>query len=142
MPHQNPSDDELRRIYQTATTIAVVGASASPDKPSHKIPKLLHDNGYRILPVNPKAHTLFGSPVYRTLLDVPRPLDVVDVFRPAEETPDIARDAVRIGAKVLWLQKGIHDDEAVRIAKDAGLTVVTDLCMGETFKRLGLPPRR
>lgn len=135
-----PSDDELRAIYADAKTIAVVGASGTPGKPGHNIPAYLQSQGFRIIPVNPKGGELFGEKVYGSLAEIAEPVDVVDVFRPAEETPEIAREAAAIGAKVLWLQEGISSDEAAEIAKAEGLTVVMDECMGHTHARLGLGP--
>ncbi|MDQ3962825.1 MAG: CoA-binding protein [Actinomycetota bacterium] len=135
-----PSDDELRDIYATTKTIAVVGASADPDKAGHNIPMYLQRQGFRIIPVNPKGGELFGERVYASLEDIPERVDVVDVFRPAEETPPIAQQAGAIGAKVLWLQAGIYSEEAAAIAKGEGLTVVMDMCMGATHERLGLGP--
>jgi uncharacterized protein len=140
-PFQNPSDDELRKIYDQTSTIAVVGASASPGKPAFAIPRQLQGLGYRILPVNPKGGEIHGEHVVGSLDDVDEPIDVVDVFRPAEETPDIARQAVAKGAKVLWLQEGIVSEEAARIAREGGLTVVMGICMGHTARRLGIPPK-
>jgi hypothetical protein len=90
----------------------------------------LQDVGYRIVPVNPHHGNVFGEPSYPALVDIPEPVDVVEVFRPGEEAPEIARQAAAIGAKVLWLQLGIDSEEAARIAQDAGLTFVSDLCMG------------
>jgi len=125
-------EDELRRLYGEIKTIAVVGASEREDRPAHEIPAYLQRQGYRIIPVNPRGGELFGEKVYPSLRDVDVPIDAVDVFRPAEETPAIAKDAAAIGAKVLWLQAGIHSDEAQSIAREAGLTFVSDRCMGET----------
>ena len=136
----NPTDDELKQIYADTKTIAVVGASSDEKKPSHNIPAYLQEQGYRIIPVSPKGGEIFGEKVYTSLTDVDVPVDVVDVFRPSEETPDIARDAVKIGAKVLWLQVGIESDEAEEIARAGGLNVVMDTCMGATHRRLGLGP--
>ncbi len=135
-----PSDDELRDIYTTTKTIAVVGASDNAEKPGHNIPAYLQSQGFRIIPVNPKGGEILGEKVYPSLEDIPESVDVVDVFRPEEETPDIARSAVAIGAKVLWLQAGIYSDEAAAIARGEGLTVVMDMCMGATHERLGLGP--
>ena len=90
---QNPSDDELRKIYDDVSTIAVVGASANEEKPSFAIPRQLQGLGYRIVPVNPRGGEILGERVYRSLDEVDVPVDVVDVFRPAEETPEIARQA-------------------------------------------------
>jgi uncharacterized protein len=132
--------DELRTIYEEAKTIAVVGASGDPTKAAHTIPRYLQREGFRIIPVNPKGGEILGEKVYEGLEDVPEPIDVVDVFRPSEETPTVARDAVKVGAKVLWLQEGISSDEAERIASEGGLKVVMDRCMGETHYQLKLGP--
>lgn len=134
----NPSDEELRRIYRESSTIAVVGASTNPDKPSHAIPRFLQQEGYRIVPVTPAATEVLGETAYPSLDEVPHPVDVVDVFRPAAETPDIARQAVAAGAKVLWLQEGIVSEEAAGIARAGGLEVVMGICMGATYRSLGL----
>jgi hypothetical protein len=135
-----PSREQLLRIYAETRTIAVVGASGDPSKPAHRIPRYLQSQGYRILPVNPRGGELLGEPVARSLAEVEGPVDVVDVFRPAEEAPGIAREAIEAGAKVLWLQVGIESEEARHEAEAAGLTVVMDRCMGEAHAELGLGP--
>jgi uncharacterized protein len=132
--------EQLARIYAQTKTIAVVGISTDPFKPAQRIPKYLQEQGYRIRPVNPRGGSILGEPVARSLSEVDGPVDVVDVFRPAEEAPNVARQAVDIGAKVLWLQEGIESQEAKRIAEAAGLTVVMNRCMGETHAELGLGP--
>ncbi|MGH2674824.1 MAG: CoA-binding protein [Actinomycetota bacterium] len=132
--------DELRAIYEETKTIAVVGASGDESKASHTIPRYLQREGFRIIPVNPKGGEILGEKVYERLEDVPEPVDVVDVFRPSEETPDVARDAAKVGAKVLWLQEGISSEEAERIATEGGLKVVMNRCMGETHYQLKLGP--
>jgi uncharacterized protein len=132
--------DELRRIYEETKTIAVVGASGDQTKAAHTIPRYLQREGFRIIPVNPKGGEILGEKVYERLEDVPEPIDVVDVFRPSEETPAVARDAVKVGAKALWLQEGISSEEAERIASEGGLKVVMDRCMGETHYQLKLGP--
>ncbi len=132
--------DGLRAIYGDTKTIAVVGASADESKAAHTIPRYLQREGFRIVPVNPKGGEILGENVYQRLEDIPEPVDVVDVFRPSEETPDIARSAVKIGAKVLWLQEGISSEEAERIASEGGLKVVMNRCMGETHYQLKLGP--
>jgi predicted CoA-binding protein len=135
-----PLGERLRRIYAETSTIAVVGASGDPSKPAHQIPRYLQRQGYRIVPVNPRGGQLLGEPVARSLAEVDGPVDVVEVFRPAGEAPQIAREAVKVGAKVLWLQQGIASEEARQVAEAAGLTVVMDRCMGETHRELGLGP--
>lgn len=136
----NPTDEELKQIYADTKTIAVVGASNDEKKAGHSIPAYLQSQGYKIIPVNPRGGEIFGEKVRTSLADIDEPIDVVDVFRPSEETPEIAREAVAAGAKVLWLQTGISSDEAERIAREGGLQVVMNTCMGATHRRLGLGP--
>jgi predicted CoA-binding protein len=133
-----PEDRELRILLGEARTIAVVGLSSRPGRPSLDVAAYLQDRGYRIVPVNPRETEVLGEQAYATLRDIPRELaiDVVDVFRRAEDTPDIARDAVAIGAKVLWLQDGIVNEEAYRVASDAGLGVIMGVCIRRTKQRL------
>lgn len=115
-------------ILDQATTIAVVGASRDPNKAGGSVPAGLQARGFRIIPINPFADTLFGEPVYRWLSEVPVKIDLVDVFRPAADAPEIARQAVAVGAKALWLQLDIRSDEARHIAEAAGLDYVEDEC--------------
>lgn len=136
----SPSDDELREIYRTVKTIAVVGASGDQGKAAHRIPAYLQRQGYEIIPVNPRGGEMFGVPVKTSLADLDAPPDVVDVFRPSNETPDIAKQAAEAGAKVLWLQEGIYNDEARTIAEERGLTVIMGRCMGATHAALALGP--
>jgi predicted CoA-binding protein len=113
---------------ENSTTIAVVGASRDPTKAGGSVPEGLQRRGFRIIPINPFADSLFGERVYRTLAEVPEKIDIVDVFRPAADAPEIARQAVAIGAKALWLQLDIRSEEAQRIAESAGLDYVEDEC--------------
>ncbi|MFD9893211.1 CoA-binding protein [Amycolatopsis sp. NPDC059027] len=115
-------------ILASANTIAVVGLSRDPAKEAHAVPAVLQAHGFRIIPVHPSADELLGEKVYRSLTDIPGPVDLVDVFRPAAETPGIAEQAVAIGAKALWLQQGIVSAEARRIAEEGGLEYVEDRC--------------
>ena len=135
-----PPIAEVRRIYEESKTIAVVGASPDPGKRAYVVPEYLQEQGYRIIPVNPNHDEIFGEKAYPTLLDIPEPVDVVDVFRPAEEAPGIAEQAVEIGAKVLWLQLGIISDTAGQIAQEGGLAFVEDHCMGMMHAMLELGP--
>ena len=134
------TEDELKKIYADAKVIAVVGASTDPEKPSHNIPRYLQTQGYRIIPVTPKGDEIFGEKVYASLADIEEHVDVVDVFRPAEEAPEIATQAAEIGASVLWLQSGIVSEEAAQIAEAAGMQVVMGRCIGMTHAALGLGP--
>jgi len=131
-----PSDPELRSILWEARTVAVVGLSSNPNRESLSIANYLQDKGYRIIPVNPNETEVLGERAYPTLLDVPDKIDVVDVFRKPEATPEIARQAVQIGAKVLWLQTDIVNDEARRVAENAGLDVVMGVCIRSTHRRI------
>jgi uncharacterized protein len=132
--------DELIRIYEETKTIAVVGASQNPEKDAHRIPAYLQSQGYRILPVNPKGGEIIGERVYSSLGEIEEPVDVVDVFRPPEEAEAVARQAIALGPKVLWFQLDTETDEAVRMAREAGLKVVHGRCMGATHGKLGLGP--
>jgi predicted CoA-binding protein len=116
------------KVLAAANTIAVVGLSRDPAKAAHAVPASLQAAGFRIIPVHPSATELLGEKVYRTLADIPEPVDLVDVFRPSAEAPGIAEQAVAIGAKALWLQEGIVSVEARAIAEGAGLEYVEDRC--------------
>jgi predicted CoA-binding protein len=133
-----PSDRELRSILGDAKTVAVVGLSSDPRKPSLRVARYLQEKGYRIVPVNPNETEVLGERAYPTLLDIPGDVqvDVVDVFRRPEHTPEVARDAVARGAKVLWLQSGIVSKEAWRIGEEGGLDVVMGVCIRTTSERL------
>ena len=133
-----PEDRELRILLGEALTIAVVGLSSKPGRPSLDVAAYLQQRGYRIVPVNPRETEVLGERAYSALRDIPEDLaiDVVDVFRRAEDTPPIASDAVAIGAKVLWLQDGIVNEEAYRIATEAGLEVIMGVCIRRTDQRL------
>lgn len=133
-----PGDAELRSILGDAQTVAVVGLSSKPDRYSYEVAGFLQERGYRIVPINPNETEVLGERAYPTLLDVPGDvsIDVVDVFRRASETPPIAKQAVERRARVLWLQDGIVNDEARRIAEAGGLTVIMGVCIERTTKRL------
>jgi predicted CoA-binding protein len=133
-----PEDRELRALLGDVRTIAIVGLSSKADRPSLAIARYLQEKGYRVIPVNPGEREVVGERAYASLLDIPNDVrvDVVDVFRRAEETPAVARDAVTIGARVLWLQDGIVNDEAYRIASEAGLDVIMGVCIRVTKERL------
>ena len=126
--------EQLRALLGDVHVIAVVGLSSNPDRPSNSVAEYLQRHGYTIVPVNPKETEVLGERAYPTLLDVPPDagIDVVDVFRRAEHTPEVARQAVEIGAKVLWLQEGIVNQEAADIATKGGLTVIMGVCIRHT----------
>lgn len=130
------TDAELRNILEQKT-VAVVGCSSTPGKDAHEIPKYLQSQGYAIVPVNPNADVVLGLPAYDSLSEVEEHIDVVDVFRPSPEVSGIVDEALaRDDVEVIWLQLGIHDDEAVARAETAGLRVVQDRCMKPEHRRL------
>jgi O-acetylhomoserine (thiol)-lyase len=133
------TDAKIRRILSTVRTIAMVGASTNWNRPSYFVMKYLQGKGYRVVPVNPSAagQELQGEPVYASLRDIPDPIDMVDVFRPAEAVPPIVEDAIAIGAKVVWMQLGIRNDEAAARAVAAGIEVIMNRCPKIEFGRLG-----
>ena len=135
------SDDETLRELLSMTRIAVVGCSSTSGKAAHEIPAYLQRHGYEIYPVNPFADEVLGQPAVDSLADVEEDIELVNVFRPSEEVPGIVeeildRKAAAGDVEALWLQLGIHDDEAVRAAEDAGLQVVSDRCMKVEHQRL------
>ena len=118
-----------RRILEDYDTVAVVGLSTDPTKAAHSVPAAMQAYGWRVIPVNPHADELLGEKVYRRLADIPEPVDVVNIFRPAAETADVVRQAAEIGAKAVWLQLGIISSEARAIAAERGILYVEDRCM-------------
>lgn len=132
------NDTELRSVLERATTIAVVGASTDPAKAAHRVPGILIRAGFNVIPVHPTATEIHGRPVYPTLASIPVPVDIVDVFRPSEQVPEVAQEAAAIGAGVLWLQLGVTSPPARQIAETAGMTFLEDICIGETTRRLGV----
>ena len=129
--------DPAADILRESKTIAVVGLSDDESRPSYEVAAYLQSQGYEIIPVNPRLTEALGSPCYPDLHAVPRPVDVVDVFRRSEHVVPIAQAAVEIGAKTLWLQDGVVNEEAADIARKAGLAVVMDDCMLRRHARLG-----
>jgi hypothetical protein len=120
--------ETINQILQMKT-IAVVGMSPKPERPSHYVALYLRDHGYKIIPVNPGQREIAGETCYPSLKDIPKPVDVVDVFRRPEHVLSIAEATVEIGAKALWLQDGVINEEATKLAEEAGLLVVMNDCM-------------
>lgn len=137
----DPHDPEhAGRLLGAARTIAIVGFSANPDKPAHTAPMELVRRGWDIIPVNPTIDEVAGIPAVATLADIDRPVDIVDVFRPASEAADVARQAVQINAGAVWLQLGICSDEARELAREAGLAYVEDQCASQVARRQEIYP--
>jgi predicted CoA-binding protein len=138
MDHDNYTDGYLRGVLRGVRTIAMVGASPNWNRPSYFVMKYLQAKGFRVIPVNPAAagQTILGEAAYAGLAEIPDPVDMVDVFRAASAVPAILDDALRIGAKVLWLQIGVRHDESAARAEAAGLKVVMNRCPKIEYSRL------
>jgi predicted CoA-binding protein len=132
------TDAVVERVLTTYNTITVVGASGAPLKPAHNVPEHMQRYGWRIIPVNLSSDQILGERVYCTIADVPEQVGLVNVFRPSQATPDIAKQAVAAGAMALWLQLGIASEAARAVAEDAGLLYVEDRCLIIEQRRLGL----
>ncbi len=128
--YRNPDTTEIKRLLEGARNVAVVGLSESPYRTSHAIASILQRFGYRIFPVNPNlTRPILGEKPYATVQEIPEPIDIVDVFRRSEKVMPVAEDAVAAGAKVLWMQSGVINEEAAEYAEEHGLTVVMDRCI-------------
>jgi predicted CoA-binding protein len=126
MNHGNP--DAIQQILKECRTIAVVGLSSNPSRPSYSVAGYMKQQGYRVIPVNPQEVNVFGEQAYPSLAAIPDKVDLVNVFRRSEEAGAVVDEAIRIGAKAVWLQEGVRDDAAARRAQQAGLLVVMDRC--------------
>ncbi|MFG1175257.1 CoA-binding protein [Erwiniaceae bacterium CAU 1747] len=133
-------DKKITEVLTSSKTIALIGATDNAQRPACHVMKYLLSQGYEVIPVNPKltGQKLLGQTVYAQLADIPQPVDIVDVFRNAEAAWGIAQEAIAIGAKTLWLQIGVINEQAAVLAADAGLTVVMDRCPKIEIPRLGL----
>lgn len=131
-------DAEDGGTEKEAKVVAVVGLSSKPDRPSYRVAVALQQYGYRIVPVNPREREVLGETAYPDLASIPHRVDIIDVFRASEHTPEIAREAAAAdtGARVFWLQEGIRNDEAANIAREAGMEVVMDRCIYKEILRI------
>jgi predicted CoA-binding protein len=136
MAFANPGADEMRALLERVKTIAVVGLSPKPDRPSYGVAKALQRWGYRIVPVRPATAEVLGEKAYASLRDIPFPVDLVDVFRAAEHIPALVEECLAIGAPALWIQEDIVHQEAAEKARAAGLTVVMDRCIYKDYLAL------
>jgi len=124
------------KILNSCRVIAVVGLSPKPDRPSYKVASYLKEQGYQVIPVNPRAREILGKVCYPDLSSVPEAIDVVDVFRRSEEVPAVVEEAIKIGAKALWMQEGVINKQAAARAREARLLVVMDKCMFKEHHKL------
>ncbi|HEY5731846.1 MAG TPA: CoA-binding protein [Anaerolineales bacterium] len=122
-------EQAVRELLETTNTIASVGLSSNPEKDSHWVVKYLKEKGYKIIPVNPTASEIMGEKAYPSLSDIPDKVDVVQIFRKSEDVPPVVEEAIKIGARAVWMQEGIVNEEAGQAAQDAGLFLVMDTCM-------------
>jgi predicted CoA-binding protein len=138
MNHDSYSDDYIRGILYSNRSFAIVGASANTVRPSYFVVKYLMDKEYQVIPVNPglAGKELLGSRVYGTLKDIPSPVDIVDIFRNSDAALEITKEAIEIGAKIVWMQLGVRNDDAARLAEAAGLKVVMSRCPKIEYARL------
>ncbi len=139
---QIPLSAEIRRILEASRTVAVVGLSPKPERPSYQVARSLQKAGYRIIPVNPACTAILDEQCYPDLRSVPVAIDVVDIFRRSEDVEPIVREAVAVGAKLIWMQQGVVNELAAQIAKEAGLAVVMDRCLKIELERLRGPLSR
>ena len=135
------NDQEMREILLSTNTVASVGMSSNDEKESYWVVAYFQEQGYKIIPVNPTAIEILGEKAYPSLSDIPDNIDIVQIFRKSEDVPPVVDEAIKIGAKVVWMQEGIVNYEAAQKAKDAGLQVVMDACMRATHRRLNIGPK-
>lgn len=136
MNHQNPTPEEIRGLLQRVRTIAVVGLSPKPDRPSFAVSRAMQGFGYRIVPVRPAVSEVLGEKAYARLADIPFPVDLVNVFRESAAIPGVVDECLAMGAPALWIQEGIVHDEAAKRARAAGLTVVMNRCIWKDYVAL------
>jgi uncharacterized protein len=136
-----PSDAEIRDVLTRARTVAIVGLSDKPERDSNEVARYLKSKGYRVIPVNPTVPEILGERSYPSLLAIPKEIrvDIVDVFRHSDQAPPIAKEAIRRGVRVFWMQLGIDNAEAESLVREAGGTAFGNLCIMTQHRRLGLP---
>jgi predicted CoA-binding protein len=138
------SPDQVKQILLDTKTIAVVGMSTKPDRPSQDVPKYLQEHGYKIIPINPNADQILGEKAYPNLSAVPREIqiDTVQVFLHSDQVPPVVEEAIAIGAKVVWMQEGVRHEQAAKRAEQAGLLVVQDRCMRAAHRFFFAEPKK
>jgi len=132
---ENPPIEECCALLKRVRTIAVVGLSPNPGRPSHGVSRYLQERGYTVIPIHPAAREVLGQPAYRRLADVPVPIDLVDVFRRAEAIPAVVDECLELGLKAIWIQDGIINESAAERARTAGMMVIMDRCIYRDLRR-------
>jgi len=135
MKKDNHSDDEIKEIF-SLKNVAVVGMSKNPDKAAHYVPKYLSEQGYNIMPINPTTNEILNKKSYQSVSEVDQPIDIVDIFRPSDQVLPVVEEAIKMKPKVIWLQQGIHNEEAEELARKEGIKVVFNRCMLAEHQRL------
>ncbi|MBF7081902.1 CoA-binding protein [Desulfallas sp. Bu1-1] len=134
--YMNPDDETIRRLLQKSKTIAVVGLSDKPHRDSYRVAGYMQQNGYRIMPVNPRAKTVLGEKAYQNLLDIAEKVDIVNIFRRSEQVLPVVEEALQLKPRAIWLQLGIINEKAAELAHSAGVTFVMDKCIKVEHARL------
>lgn len=134
--HHNPGDDDMRMLLQNVKTIAIVGLSDKPHRDSYQVAAYLKQNGYRIIPVNPRAKTVLGEVAYESLQLIPEKVDLVNIFRKSEHVPPVVQEALQLKPRAIWLQLGIAHEKAAQLGEAAGITVIMDKCIKIEHRRL------
>ncbi|MFD1037871.1 CoA-binding protein [Virgibacillus byunsanensis] len=129
MSWENPTNETIKEVLESANTIAVVGLSDNPNRTSHQVSKIMQENGYKIIPVNPTVNEVLGEKAYPSLTDVPGEIDIINVFRRPEHLPEIAKEAAKTDCRVFWAQQGIVNEEAHDYLKERNFTVIMDMCI-------------
>ena len=135
MEKDDHSDDEIKQIF-SLKNVAVIGMSRYPEKAAHYVPKYLSEQGFNILPVNPMSSEILNKKCYSSVTEVDEPIDIVDVFRPSDQVLPVVKEAIKMKPKVIWLQEGIHNQEAEELARKEGIKVVFNRCMLAEHQRL------
>jgi len=135
MEKDHHSDDEIKQIF-SLKNVAVIGMSRHPEKAAHYVPKYLSEQGFNILPVNPMSSEILNKKCYSSVTEVDEPIDIVDVFRPSDQVLPVVKEAIKMKPKVIWLQEGIHNQEAEELARKEGIKVVFNRCMLAEHQRL------
>jgi len=138
MSHTNPGPDEIRQMLRDIHSIAVIGLSPKPARPSFKVAQAMQSHGYRIIPVRPLVKEVLGEPAYPDLESLPFAVDLVNVFRAPQHVPAIVDSCIKLGLPRLWLQDGVIHEEAAQRAREAGITVVMDRCVWRDYNQLGV----